>query len=179
MENAMSNRTYSKRSSGLQGDLLSGEWTSRMPKRGDGQHIRLKSLVDSEPVAVPGMAGFSGAGPKGTYCQDCVHFADEIAVQTSSNTIEKTKAGCEVWAQRMGHAAPSPRRDIRLCPSCKLYEKPADATPRCFIIDSTGSSRRVESMPEDLRAWLRRTHSREAGELGFGSPKGQAKKAPT
>ena len=63
MENAMSNRTYSKTSSGLQGDLLSGQWTSKTPKRGDGQHIRLKSLVDNEPVAMPGMADFSGAGP--------------------------------------------------------------------------------------------------------------------
>lgn len=168
----MSNSTYSKTSSGLQGDLLSGQWTSKTPKRGDGQHIRLKSLVDNEPVAMPGMAGFSGAGPKGTYCRDCAHFGDKIAVQTGSNTIEKAKAGCEVWAQRMGHAAPSPWRDIRLCPSCKHFEKATDPTPRCFIIDVAGIIHRLEDMPEDPRAWLRQTHSREAGEPGSASPKG-------
>jgi len=109
-----------------------------------------------------GMASFCGEGLAGTYCRDCAHFADEIAVQTGSNSIEKKKAGCEVWAQRQGHAAPSPRRDIRLCPSCKHFEKPANATRRCFIIDSTGISHRVDSMPEDVRAWLRQMPTPDA-----------------
>ena len=97
------------------------------------------------------MADFSGGGPAGTYCRDCNHFADEIAVQTGINTIERTRSGCVIWAQRMGHAAPSPRRDIRLCPSCKHFEQAADASPRCFIIDSAGTSYRLDSMPEDLQ----------------------------
>ena len=100
------------------------------------------------------MADFSGGGPAGTYCRDCNHFADEIAVQTGINTIEKTRSGCVIWAQKMAHAAPSPRRDIRLCRSCKHFEKAADASPRCFIIDRAGVSDRLDSMPEDLKGWL-------------------------
>ena len=109
----MTSSTNSKKSDGLQGDLLSGEWRSGVPKRGTGQHIRLMPLGDDQRFAVPGMADFSGGGPAGTCCRDCDHFADEIAVQTGINTIEKTRSGCVIWARRMAHAAPSPRRDIR------------------------------------------------------------------
>ena len=150
----MTSNTNSKKSNGLQGDLLSGEWQSGAPKRGTGEHIRLKSLGDSQQVAVSGMADFSGEGPAGTYCRDCNHFADEIAVQTGINTIERTRAGCMIWAQRMAHAAPSPRRDIRLCPSCKHFEKAADTSPRCNIIDSAGTSYRLDRMPDDPKEWL-------------------------
>ena len=135
--------THSKQSRGLQGDLLSGEWQSGAPKRGTGEHIRLKS-PDGERVAVPGVADFSGEGRAGTYCRDCNHFADEIAVQTGIDAIEKTQSGCVIWAQRKAHVAPSPRRDIRLCPSCKHFEKAADASPRCNIIDSAGTSYGVD-----------------------------------
>jgi hypothetical protein len=34
------------------------------------------------------------------------------------------------------------------------FQEPADATPRCFIIDSAGMSYRLDSMPEDLQGWL-------------------------
>jgi hypothetical protein len=162
MENAMTNSTHSKKSNGLQGDLLSGKWQSGVPKRGTGEHIRLTPLSDDQLVAVPGMADFAGGGPAGTYCRDCKHFADKIAVQTGINTIEKTRFGCVIWARRMGHAAPSPRRDIRLCPSCKHFEEPADAMPRCFIIDSAGTSYSVDSMPEDLKGWLLQKQKRDA-----------------
>jgi hypothetical protein len=161
MENAMTSSTNSKKSNGLQGDLLSGEWLNRAPRRGNGKHIRLKS-PDGERVAVPGMADFSGEGPAGTYCRDCNHFADEIAVQTGINTIEKTRSGCVIWAQRKAHAAPSPRRDIRLCPSCKHFEQAANASPRCFIIDGGGVSDRLDSMPEDLQGWLLQKQKRDA-----------------
>jgi hypothetical protein len=154
MEIAMTNSTRPKTLNGLQGDLLSGEWLNQPPRRGAGQHIRLKPLGDDQRVAVPGMADFSGGGPAGTYCRDCNHFADEIAVQTSIDAIERTRSGCVVWARRMGHAAPSPRRDIRLCHSCKHFEQPADASPRCFVVDMAGMSHRLDSMPEDLRGWL-------------------------
>jgi hypothetical protein len=79
MEDAMTSSTHSKTPKGLQGDLLSDELLSGAPKRGGGPHIRLKLLGDDQQVAVPGMADFSG-GPAGTYCRDCNHFADEIAV---------------------------------------------------------------------------------------------------
>jgi hypothetical protein len=150
----MTSSTQSKKSNGLQGDLLSGEWLISAPRRGNGKHIRLKLLSDDQQVAVPGMADFSGGGPAGTYCRDCNHFADEVAVQTGINTIEKTRSGCVIWAQRMAHAAPSPRRDIRLCPGCKHFEQAANASPRCFIIDRGGVSDRLDSMPEDLKGWL-------------------------
>jgi hypothetical protein len=158
----MTSSTNSKKSNGLQGDMFSGEWLSQPPQRGAGKHIRLKPLGDDQRVAVPGMADFSGEGPPGMYCRDCNHFADKIAVQTSNNTIEKTRFGCVIWAQKMTHATPSPRRDIRLCPSCKHFEKAADATPRCFIIDSAGMSHRLDSMPEDLKKWLLQQHHRDA-----------------
>ena len=102
----MTSSTHSKKSNGLQGDLLSGEWQSGAPKRGTGEHIRLTPLGDDQRVAVPGMADFSGEGPAGTYCRDCNHFADEIAVQTGINTIEKTRFGCVIWAQRMATCRP-------------------------------------------------------------------------
>jgi hypothetical protein len=156
----MTNSTHPKTPRGLQGDLLSGQWLSGSPKRGGGQQIRLKLLGDDQRLAVPGMADFSGEGPAGTYCRDCNYFADKIAVQTGINT--KTRAGCVIWAQRMAHAAPSPRRDIRLCPSCKHFEQAADTLPRCFIIDRAGMSHRLESMPEDLRVWLLQKQKRDA-----------------
>ena len=157
----MTNCTRRKTSNGLQGDLLSGEWPSQPPRRGAGHHIQWKPLGDDQRVAVPGMADFSGEGPAGTYCRDCNHFADEIAVQTGIDAIERTRSGCVIWAQQMAHAAPSPRRDIRLCRSCKHFEEPAEATPRCFIIDSAGTSYRLDSMPHDLRAWLLQKQQRD------------------
>jgi hypothetical protein len=126
------------------------------------EHIRLKPLGDDQRVAVPGMADFSGGGPAGTYCRDCDHFADAIAVQTGIDAIERTRAGCAMWAQEMAHAAPSPRRDIRLCRSCKHFAEAADASPRCFIIDFAGMSYRLDSMPEDLRGWLLQKQKRDA-----------------
>jgi hypothetical protein len=162
MENAMTSSTNSKKSNGLQGDLLSGEWQSDAPKRGTGEHIQLTPPGNDQRVVVPGMADFSGEGPANTYCRDCNHFADKIAVRTGINTIEKTRFGCVIWAQKMAHAAPSPRRDIRLCRSCKHFEKPADASPRCFIIDSAGTRYRPDSMPDDLKGWLLQKHKRDA-----------------
>ena len=158
----MTNKTHRKTLDGLQGDLLSGQWLSEAPRRGGSRHIRLKPLGDDQRVAIAGMADFSGGGPAGTYCRDCNYFADEIAVQTGINAIEKTRAGCVIWARRMAHAAPSPRRDIRLCPSCKYFEQAADATPRCFIIDRAGMSDRLDSMPEDLKGWLLQKQKRDA-----------------
>src|SRR5262245_23411832 len=105
------------------------------------------------------MADFSGGGPAGTYCRDCNHFADEIAVQIGINAIEKTRVGCALWARSMAHAAPSPRRDIRLCRSCKHFEEPTDTSPRCCIIDMSGMSYRLDRMPEDLQGWLRQKHN--------------------
>jgi hypothetical protein len=153
-ENAMTGSTHPGKSNGLQGDLLSGEWLSGAPRRGSGQHVRLKPLGDDQRVAVPGMADFSGGGPAGTYCRDCNHFAAELAVQVAPDVIERAQSGCAIWAQRMAHAAPLPRSDIRLCSSCKHFEKSADKSPRCFIIDSAGTSYRLDSMPKDPREWL-------------------------
>jgi hypothetical protein len=55
----------------------------------------------------------------------------------------KTLFGCELWARTM-HRPPFTSRDLRLCPSCKYFHKPTDATPRCFVIDSAGISDTVE-----------------------------------
>ena len=142
-------------SNALQGDLLSGEWLPKPSRRGSGHHIRLKPLGADQRTVVPGMADFAGEGPDGTYCRDCNHFADEIAVQTRIDAVEKARAGCAKWAQRMAHAAPSPRRDIRLCRSCKHFERLTDNSDRCFIIDMAGVTYRCSSMPDDIRMWLR------------------------
>jgi hypothetical protein len=101
-----------------QGDLFTGEFNANPPKRGNGYHIKL-TAKEAEPTAVPGMADFAGGGPPNTYCRNCVHFGEEIAVQTGINTIERTRRGCAIWSRRMGRAAPSPRRDIRLCRSLR------------------------------------------------------------
>jgi len=86
--------------------------------------------------------------------KDCGHLANEIAVQASIDTIERTRAACKIWAMKMGHAAPSPRREIRLCASCKHFEKAANASHRCFIIDAAGVTHRLDSMPKDVKGWL-------------------------
>ena len=49
MEDAMTSSTHPKTLNGLQGDLLSGEWLSGAPKRGSGQHIRLKQNPQVKP----------------------------------------------------------------------------------------------------------------------------------
>ena len=66
--------------------------------------------------------------------------------------VPSARPGCVIWLGM--HAVPSPRCDIRLYPSCKHFEKAANATPRCFIIDRGGVSDRLDSMPEDLKGWL-------------------------
>jgi hypothetical protein len=154
MEDVMANSTRPKTSNARQGDLLSDQWSSKPPRRGAGRHIRLKALGNDQGVVVPGMAGFSGGGPVGTYCRDCNHFGEKIAVQKGIDAIEKTRDGCVVWASRMGHAAPLPRHDIRLCCSCKHFEA-ADASPRFFVIDMAGEVHRLTTMPENLQSWLR------------------------
>jgi hypothetical protein len=58
-------------------------------------------MGDDQRVAVPGKADFSGGGPARTYCRDCNHLADKIAVQTGINTIEKTRSGCMTWVRKM------------------------------------------------------------------------------
>jgi len=134
----------------LQGDLLTGEWQAKPPKRGLGSHIRLRSL-DGEKSAVSGMASYAGEGPAGKYCKDCGYFGG-VGVQRSPDAAEKNAAGCTLYAQGMGHAAPTPRRDIRVCAACKHFMA-ADEAPRNFIVDQAGDIYRVNCLPENLRRW--------------------------
>lgn len=134
----------------LQGDLFTNEWQVERPKRGNGSHIRLK-LLDSEQPIVPGMASYAGDGPKGKYCKDCGHFG-EVAVQRTPDDIEMNKAGCVIYAQRIGHAAPTRRCDIRFCAACKEFEEAGDQTRR-FIVDQAGAVHQVRQFPADLRQW--------------------------
>ncbi len=134
----------------LQGDLFTGKWEAKAPKRGNGSHVRLKRL-DGEKPAVPGMASYTGEGPAGTYCKDCAYFG-EIAVQVTPNAVEKNPAGCAIYTQHMGHAAPTRRRDISLCASCRFFEN-ADEPMRRIIVDQAGEIHRVEKIPENLRRW--------------------------
>src|SRR5262245_60868366 len=102
-----------------QRDLFTSEWQAKKAKRGNGSHIRLKP-VDGEKPIVPGMASFAGEGPPGTYCRDCIHFG-VVAVQTGVDDVEINRTGCAIYAQHMGHAAPTTRRDIQLCAACKHF----------------------------------------------------------
>ena len=133
-----------------QGDLFTGKWQAERPKRGNGSHVRLKPL-DGEKRIVPGMASFLAEGPAGKYCRDCDHFG-EVAVQTGIDGFEINRTGCAIYAQRMGHAAPTTRRDIRLCAACKHFV-PGDESKRHFIIDRAGVVHRVEKLPPDLPKW--------------------------
>ena len=58
-----------------QGDLFTGEFKEKPPKRGNGHHIKLAVEV-GEPTKVPGMAHFPATGPKRTYCHQCTHCQD-------------------------------------------------------------------------------------------------------
>lgn len=138
------------RSEYLQGDLLTGEWQAKPPKRGSGQHIRLK-LLDGEKAVVPGMASYAGGGPAGAHCRDCGHFG-VVAVQAGVDKVEINRTGCTIYAQRMGHAAPTTRRDIRLSAACKHFMAAEEAN-RHFIVDRAGGVHRVEKLPPDLPKW--------------------------
>jgi hypothetical protein len=131
----------------LQGDLFTGEWQTKPPKRGGGSHVRVKEQ-EGEKAIVPGMASYAGEGPAGSYCQDCVYFG-EVAVQTGVDDLEINRTGCVIYAQHMGHAAPTTRRDIRLCPACKHFVA-ADESKRHIIIDRADGVHRVEKFPPDL-----------------------------
>src|SRR5262245_43513059 len=52
MEDAMTKRRQPETLNGLQGDLLSGQWSSKPLRRGGGKHIPLKPLTDASQVAV-------------------------------------------------------------------------------------------------------------------------------
>lgn len=134
----------------LQGDLFTGEWQAKPPKRGNGSHVQLKER-EGERAVVPGMASYAGQGPTGSYCRDCVYFG-EVAVQTGVDDVEINRTGCAIYAQRMGHAAPTTCRDIRLCRACKHFVA-ADEAKRHFIIDRAGDVHPVEQLPPDLPTW--------------------------
>jgi hypothetical protein len=133
-----------------QRDLFTGEWEARHPKRGNGFRVRLKP-VDGEKAVVPGMASYAGEGPAGCYCKSCACFGS-VAVQTGVDDVEINRTGCAIYAQRMGHAAPTTRRDIRLCAACKHFV-PGDESKRHFIIDRAGVVHRAEKLPPDLAKW--------------------------
>jgi hypothetical protein len=134
----------------LQRDLFTGEWQAKPPKRGRSCHVRLTKL-DGEKPAVPGMASYAGEGPAGARCRDCLHFGT-VAVQAGVDVVEINRTGCAIYAQRMGHAAPTTRRDIGLCSACKLFVA-ADEANRHFIVDRAGAVHRVEKLPPDLPKW--------------------------
>ena len=73
-------------------------------------------------------------------------------MQTGVDDVEINRTGCAIYAQRMGHAAPTTRRDIRFFPACKYFVA-GDKPRRHFIIDRAGVVHRVEKLPPDLPKW--------------------------
>lgn len=59
----------------MQRDMFTGNLVKTKPKSGRGDHIVLKD-DGLGLVKVPGMAHFSGSGPKGKRCSDCQHLGD-------------------------------------------------------------------------------------------------------
>jgi hypothetical protein len=58
-----------------QGDLFTGEFAVRPPKKGNGRHIA-PTGKEGEPAKAIGMAHFPGTGPERTYCHQCTHCQD-------------------------------------------------------------------------------------------------------
>lgn len=141
----------------MQRDMFTGELSDRPPKRGSGAHIVLKPIGIEKPF-VPGMADYAGEGPDGKYCRECMHFG-EVAVQrpngytTEVGTVEMNRAGCSIWAQRMGHASPVGGQAIDVCKACKLFEDRAGKLPLCFVVDTAGKITRMHKFPAVLKTW--------------------------
>lgn len=103
-----------------QGDLLTGEYSIKRPRAGNGRHIQLHRAV-SEPAKAPGMAYFPGTGPAGKYCKDCAHFGSFNA-RRGKRTVT-VKDACEKAHEITGSVE---RGGIGANRSCKYFEpKPA------------------------------------------------------
>jgi hypothetical protein len=75
----------------LQGDLFTGGWSAKTPKRGNGSHILLTAVAG-------GMAGYVGEGPSGKYCKDCAYFG-VVGVQRGADSEERNPAACVLCCQ--------------------------------------------------------------------------------
>lgn len=58
-----------------QGDLFTGEFAVKRPKKGRGSRVKLTG-DEGEPAKATGMAHFPGTGPERTYRRECKHFQD-------------------------------------------------------------------------------------------------------
>lgn len=131
----------------MQRDLFTGELV-KSPKRGDGRHVKLKR-EGHERAAVPGMASYAGEGPHGRVCRDCHWYGTVRVTRPDLDTVENAIGVCALWAQRMGHAAPSANVDISLCNSCALFLEPR-AEARTFVIDPAGTMVLLGEQPPEI-----------------------------
>lgn len=119
----------------MQRDLFTGELVTKPIKRGNGRHIKLKSVPGEKPH-VAGMASWAGTGPEGKYCRDCDFFGTiKVRNQRDEATAEMID-GCALYAKRMGHL-PMVKKNISACNSCDQF-KPAVELVRIWLIDHTG-----------------------------------------
>lgn len=99
----------------MQGDLLTGEFSTKKLKAGRGSHVALHRSPD-QPVKAPGMAYFPGTGPEGKYCRDCEHCGDLSAKRGKwSVTIADACAKAKEITGRVDHGGISTNR------ACKYF----------------------------------------------------------
>jgi hypothetical protein len=123
-----------------QGDLFTGEFNIKSPKRGNGHHVRFAE-AHGEPVKAIGMAHFPGTGPEGTYCYQCKNCQDidvyrggryrkppdpcrsghRHRIRTQRNACSKAAKLLDDIVQRGG---------IGANPSCKYFETNVVKFPR-------------------------------------------------
>ncbi len=123
-----------------QGDLFTGEFTVKPPKRGNGRHVKLAHDT-GEPVKATGMAHFPGTGPKRTYCHQCAHCQDIDVYRggryrpppnppgrANISQIRTKRGACLKAAQFFDGIVQ--RAGIGANKSCKYFEKKSVPTPQ-------------------------------------------------
>ncbi len=120
-----------------QGDLFTGEFKHKPPKRGNGRHIRF-AREEGEPVKAIGMAHFPGTRPERTYCRECKYCQDidvyrggryrapsvkgnPLPIRTQRNACWKAAKLLDGIVQRDG---------IGANPSCRYFETNVLKFPR-------------------------------------------------
>ena len=120
----------------MQRDLLTGELVLKPPRRGNGRHIKLKTVEGERPRTL-GMASWEGSGPEGKYCRDCANYGSVTIKRPDGKTIDKLEGACLQYARRTGRL-PVGQKNISLCRSCDLFQQ-ADYRAQAWLIGPDGT----------------------------------------